>query len=111
WCRPAGSSFGITRSETVMSLERPRLLVTGEPWEWGAVESARNIRSNQISSREYVSSLVARANRVEDAVQAWIRPDFERALEEAARCDADAANGRWRGPLHGVGVGIKDNID
>jgi aspartyl-tRNA(Asn)/glutamyl-tRNA(Gln) amidotransferase subunit A len=94
-----------------MSLERPRLLVTGEPWEWGAVESARNIGSNQISSREYVSSLVARANRVEDAVQAWIRPDFERALEEAARCDADAAAGRWRGPLHGVGVGIKDNIE
>lgn len=33
------------------------------------------------------------------------------ALAEAARVDADRAAGRWRGPLHGIPVTVKDIID
>lgn len=33
------------------------------------------------------------------------------ALEEAERCDAEAAQGSFRGPLHGIPLVIKDNID
>ena len=33
------------------------------------------------------------------------------ALAEAAACDAEAAAGQWRGPLHGIPVTVKDIID
>ncbi|ETT24223.1 aspartyl-tRNA(Asn) amidotransferase subunit A [Rhodococcus aetherivorans] len=33
------------------------------------------------------------------------------ALESAARADAELAAGNWIGPLHGVAVAVKDNID
>lgn len=33
------------------------------------------------------------------------------ALAEAALLDAELADGRWRSPLHGVAVAVKDNID
>src|SRR5689334_8150701 len=35
----------------------------------------------------------------------------EDALERAAALDAELAAGAWRGPLHGVAVGVKDLID
>ena len=33
------------------------------------------------------------------------------ALEDAERCDAEAAQGSFRGPLHGIPLVVKDNID
>ena len=35
----------------------------------------------------------------------------DRAPEEARRCDAERLAGRLRGPLHGVPIVVKDNID
>ncbi len=37
--------------------------------------------------------------------------DDAAALESAARADAEIAAGNWIGPLHGVAVAVKDNID
>ncbi|MEE2031654.1 amidase [Rhodococcus chondri] len=37
--------------------------------------------------------------------------DDHAALEAAARADAEIAAGNWIGPLHGVAVAVKDNID
>lgn len=60
-------------------------------------------------------SLVERAidnyARYGAATNAFITFTPERALEEARACDADAARGAWRGPLHGIPISIKDLID
>ncbi len=37
--------------------------------------------------------------------------DAERALADAAALTEELAHGTWRGPLHGVAVGIKDLFD
>ena len=37
--------------------------------------------------------------------------DAERALAQAAALTAELADGRYRGPLHGVALGVKDLID
>ncbi|NMD97228.1 amidase [Rhodococcus sp. BL-253-APC-6A1W] len=37
--------------------------------------------------------------------------DDAAALESAARADSEIAAGNWIGPLHGVAVAVKDNID
>ena len=35
----------------------------------------------------------------------------ESALSEAAEADRVIQSGRWRGPMHGIPVGLKDLID
>ena len=44
-------------------------------------------------------------------VQCWREVDGERALAVAAEREREAAQGRLRGPLHGIPVAIKDIID
>ena len=59
--------------------------------------------------------LVERALRaIEDhnaTLSAMVEVQPAKALAEAARADDDRAAGRWRGPLHGIPVSVKDIID
>src|SRR5262249_1452397 len=41
-------------------------------------------------------------------VQAWVTVDRDGAQSEAQKCETEAKAGRFRGPLHGVPIGIKD---
>lgn len=59
----------------------------------------------------YLESLLARIDRVEGAVQAWISVDREGALRQAERCRDELRRGLRLGPLHGIPVAIKDVID
>lgn len=67
------------------------------------------VRSRELSVREHVADALDRLSG--DAHNAVITLDADRALERAAVLDAELADGRWRGPLHGVAVGVKDLID
>ena len=72
------------------------------------VDAASLIRSGQMSSEEYSRALLARIDRVEPRVQAFVTIDRDAVLAEAKRCDAEAATKHFRGPLHGVPIGVKD---
>src|SRR5262249_10115777 len=41
----------------------------------------------------------------------WVSVDRDGALKQARTLDDDAHRGNWRGPLHGIPIGIKDLID
>ncbi|MBI5279454.1 MAG: amidase [Burkholderiales bacterium] len=80
--------------------------------QWlGAAEAARAIARGELTSEELVRSCLARIREAEPQVQAWQYLDEEHALRQACARDADRAEGRACGPLHGVPVGIKDIID
>lgn len=81
-----------------------------EPYEWDVTEAARNIRERHISSLEYVGALLARIDAINSGIQAWARIDRESLRVEARKCDDDAQHGRWRGPLHGMPIAVKDNF-
>jgi aspartyl-tRNA(Asn)/glutamyl-tRNA(Gln) amidotransferase subunit A len=51
--------------------------------------------------------------RIEDtrSDNAFISVDPARALGEAEQADREIAAGRWRGPLHGIPVAVKDLVD
>jgi amidase len=72
---------------------------------------ARAIRENRASSREVVKACVERIEQVNPRLNAVVQMDAERALKEAERLDEEQAGGRVRGPLHGVPMTIKDNLD
>jgi Asp-tRNA(Asn)/Glu-tRNA(Gln) amidotransferase A subunit family amidase len=66
------------------------------------------LRSRELSVVEHVTDALDRL--AADAYNTVITLD-DRAPERAAALDAELAAGRWRGPLHGVAVGVKDLID
>jgi aspartyl-tRNA(Asn)/glutamyl-tRNA(Gln) amidotransferase subunit A len=70
--------------------------------------AASGIREGTISPVEYAERLLARIDANEPPLQAWVTIDREAVLGEARRCEAEARNKQFRGPLHGIPVGIKD---
>src|SRR2546422_2070242 len=78
------------------------------PEDLSLVEAAAAIRAGELSPVQYVLSLFTRMSQVELRVQAWTTVDHENVLAEARKCETEAAKKQFRGPLHGVPVGIKD---
>ncbi|MFC3209253.1 amidase [Aquamicrobium soli] len=82
-----------------------------EIWRWGAGEIASAIRKKDVSCLEVFESCQRRVSQVNPAVNAIV--DTMEAEGRAAALEADAALARQEdvGPLHGVPVTIKVNID
>lgn len=74
-------------------------------------EASRRIRSRQLTSVALVQSLLARIDTYNPKLNAFITVMRESALHSAAALDAEAEQGHFRGPLHGIPLAIKDNID
>src|SRR5262249_20122106 len=69
------------------------------------------LRSKGASSFELTQACLERIERYNSALNAFITITADRALDEARALDAEARAGKWRGPLHGLPIAIKDNID
>ena len=72
---------------------------------------AQLIREKKVSATEAVQAFVARIHAVNPRLNAVVQTCFERALQEAKDADALLAQGKRKGPLHGVPMTIKDSID
>ena len=75
-----------------------------------ASELAESIRRRQISPVEAVDAYLDRIDAVGDKLNAYITICAEQARAEAKELESEAIAGNLRGPLHGVPVGIKDQI-
>jgi len=79
-----------------------------EIWQLPATALARKIREKEISSREVVSSLLSRIDRLNPAVNAFALIDREQAIADAEKADTATIRGDVLGPLHGLPVTVKD---
>ncbi len=73
-------------------------------------ELAAQIRSRALSPVELVESLLGRIERWM-ALNAFITVTADAARAQAREADREIASGRYRGPLHGIPVSLKDLID
>ncbi len=64
-----------------------------------------------ISPLELVRAYLARIDRLEPRVNAYITVTSDLALIQAQQLEAELDAGRWRGPLHGIPIALKDNMD
>src|SRR5262245_806225 len=85
--------------------------MTTELWRMGASDLAQAIRTKQVSSREVVLAFLDRIEAVNSKVNAVTVVLTESALESAAVADRAVANEEPLGPLHGVPMTVKENIE
>lgn len=80
-------------------------------WRLPATEVARRIRQRECSAEEVARSVLARIDEVNPRVRALATVTADGALAAARAADAALACGAAPGPLHGVPVSIKVNVD
>ncbi|TWT10864.1 amidase family protein [Reyranella sp. CPCC 100927] len=80
-------------------------------WKLDAVAVADLTRSRKVSSREVTQSVLDRLDAINPTINAVVRPLHEEALAAADAADRAAAEGKPLGPLHGVPVTTKINLD
>ncbi|GAA2004120.1 amidase [Brevibacterium samyangense] len=71
-------------------------------------EIAELIRTRQITSTEVTTKILERIDALQDRLQPYATVMRTEALAAAARADEEISRGRYRGPLHGVPVAVKD---
>ena len=71
-------------------------------------ELSDRIRNKDISPVEVVQATLERIDRLEPQLNAFNTVFADQALAEARQAEADIGRGTYRGPLHGIPIGIKD---
>ncbi|MFB3854445.1 MAG: amidase family protein [Vicinamibacterales bacterium] len=72
-------------------------------------EMASAMKEGRVTSREIVMQSLARIAAYEETLNAVLTVN-PRAVEQAEALDRERAQGKVRGPLHGVPIALKDNI-
>ena len=80
-------------------------------WQWTATEVAAATRSGTVSCREVAASAVARLRELNPRLNAVTLDLGDTALAAAERLDARRLAGEATGPLFGVPITIKDNVE
>src|SRR5580693_8323118 len=76
-----------------------------------AVEMARQIREKKISPVELAEAHLAKIERLNPKLNAYVQVDTARVLREAQEAEAAVMRGGVLGPLHGVPISIKSSIE
>ncbi|MCJ7842281.1 amidase family protein [Lederbergia sp. NSJ-179] len=74
-----------------------------------ATELAPLIRAKQLSPVELTKHLLRRIDEFDPILRTYITPLHESALKQAREVETDIMHGLYKGPLHGIPFGIKDN--
>jgi amidase len=78
---------------------------------WSARRQAAAIRAGDLGSRDLLEACLERIDAVNPAINAVVQLVADRARAEADERDREAAAGRFRGPLHGLPLTVKDSLD
>jgi aspartyl-tRNA(Asn)/glutamyl-tRNA(Gln) amidotransferase subunit A len=77
----------------------------------GLAQAMALLRRKAVSPVELTQACIARIERQNPALNAFITVTAEQALQQAREAEAQIQRGHWRGPLHGMPLALKDLID
>jgi amidase len=80
-------------------------------WQWTATEIVAATAAGEVSCREMAAAAVERLRAVNPRVNAVTLDLGDAAIQAAERLDARRAHGDAPGPLFGVPITIKDNVE
>lgn len=73
-------------------------------------ELAPLIQTREVSPVELTETALAEAHRQQPKLNSFITILDDQALDQAKKLEEEIEQGQYRGPLHGIPIGIKDNI-
>ena len=76
-----------------------------------ATRLVADITAGELSARTLLEACLERIDAVNPKINAVVQLAAARARDEADALDREAARGRFRGPLHGLPITIKDSLD
>ncbi len=103
----AAGSARLARAQPSAASARP----AGETAALSLSEVSERIRAKQTTPSELVEACFARIDVYDRKVNAFITLTREGALAQAKSLEEELRAGRSRGPLHGIPIALKDNID
>ena len=71
-------------------------------------EAAEALRQRRFSALELTTNTLARIERFNPSLRAYLTVTGEQALQQARQADAELASGKDRGPLQGIPIAVKD---
>jgi aspartyl-tRNA(Asn)/glutamyl-tRNA(Gln) amidotransferase subunit A len=74
-------------------------------------EAGDLVRRKKVSPVELTTACLARMDRANPALNAFITITAESAMEQSRVAESEVMQGKWRGPLHGVPIALKDLFD
>jgi aspartyl-tRNA(Asn)/glutamyl-tRNA(Gln) amidotransferase subunit A len=74
-------------------------------------EAGDQIRKKKVSPVELTTVCLERIERFNPTVNAFITVIKELAMEQARAAEIEIMQGKWRGPLHGIPIALKDLFD
>jgi aspartyl-tRNA(Asn)/glutamyl-tRNA(Gln) amidotransferase subunit A len=103
----AGTAAGLTNgiSDAGAQAENSSLM------QLNLSEVSQLVRARKVSPVELTNECLRRIELLNPRLNAFITVTAESALAEARLAEDEIQQGRWRGPLHGVPIGLKDLVD
>ncbi len=91
--------------------DRPKITEVKDIWALDLAEAAAKIRARELSPVEVTQACLDRISEVDGKLNSFITVVAESALEQARAAEAAISRGEWLGPVHGIPIALKDNID
>lgn len=82
-----------------------------EPFELSFSDAAAAIKTHKLSPVELIDSCLARLDAVQPGITPFVHVTAELARTASKAAEQEITSGHYRGPLHGIPVGIKDIYD
>ncbi|PKB72538.1 MAG: hypothetical protein BZY75_06470 [SAR202 cluster bacterium Io17-Chloro-G7] len=73
-------------------------------------ELAPKIQNKEVSPVELTEAALSEADRLQPTLNSFISILHDRAMDQARESEAAISRGDYRGPLHGIPIGLKDNL-
>jgi aspartyl-tRNA(Asn)/glutamyl-tRNA(Gln) amidotransferase subunit A len=78
------------------------------PYILTIAQAAKQIQARELSPVDLVRSCLERIDQLEPRLQAWVTINQDVALATARLREEEVQRGQYRGPLHGIPIGLKD---
>jgi aspartyl-tRNA(Asn)/glutamyl-tRNA(Gln) amidotransferase subunit A len=107
----AGTAAGAMLAREARAQSRPAAPLPSDLTTLTLTDAAEAVRAKRASPTELVKACLARIDTYNPKLNAFITITGDSALAQAAALEKELAAGRIRGPLHGIPIALKDNID
>ena len=75
------------------------------------LEMSQRLRKRELSPVELALNCLAKIEELNPFLNAFITVTADSALQQASQAESEIMATQWRGPLHGIPIGLKDLLD